>query len=150
MLKQSSSWDAENYKATYTIEDECGRQFIGTAIAHEEDYDFATELAGTEIAYLRATIKYLQSIKRDILKPQLAALKQLYYSINRSKQFNPKSYESKMLFNQIEIKEEDIKAINIEIYKHKEFLRDYINNKDKAFKILRKRRARQVSLDENN
>lgn len=150
MLKQSSSWDAENYKATYIIEDECGRQFIGEAIAHEEDHDFATELAGTQIACLRATIKYLQSVKRDILKPQLAALKQLYYSINRSNKFNPKSYESKMLFNQIEIKEEDIKAINLEIHRHKEFLHNYINDKDRAFKIMRRYRASRVTLDENN
>ena len=70
--------------------------FYGSAQCHSADSDMMNEKTGCEIAFRRARI---ESIKyyRDECKTKLAAVNQLYYSINKSKKFNPKSYESKML-----------------------------------------------------
>lgn len=132
------TWDG--VLATCTIIDESGRTFVGEAVVHEKDMDFASEKTGCTIATTRAAIKYLQSVKRDSLKPQLEALKQLYYSMKHSKNFNPKSYENRMLQRQISIKETDIHTINLEIQKHREFLVNYLNDKETFYQAARRRR----------
>lgn len=134
------TWYEETGTAICKITDEQGRDFIGTAVTHELDKDFQSEKTGMTIAATRAAIKYLQSVRKDILRPQLAALKQLYYSMNRSKHFNPKSYEARMLYRQIKIKEEDIHSVNLEIDRYKTFLRQYINEKEEFYIATRKRR----------
>jgi hypothetical protein len=143
------TWDAESAHATCTIIDNQGRVFVGEAFAHELDMDFASEKTGCTIASIRATIKYLQSVRRDVIKPELGALKQLYYSINRSKNYNPKSYESKMLWSQIRLKEEDLATINCEIAVQKQYLMEYLRDKEEFYQATRKRRA-QATKDENN
>ena len=141
------TWDG--VIATCTIIDDQGRKFIGEAYVHETDMDFASEKTGCTIAGYRASIQYLKSVKRDILKPQLAALKQLYYSMNRSKYYDKKSYANKMLWNQIRIKEEDLITVSAEIEKYKQALKIYINDKEEFYQATRKRRA-MVAKDENN
>ena len=133
-------WDENTGCAICKIVDDDGREFIGMAMTHDSDKDFQSEKTGQTIASARAAIKYLQSVKRDILRPQLSALKQLYYSMNRSKQYNKKSYEARMLWRQIKIKEEDIKSINIEIDKYKTFLYQFIKDKEAFYTATRKRR----------
>ena len=61
------------------------------------DQDMMSEKTGCEIANRRAEIMVLKGYVKNELKPRLRALKQLYYSMNRSKYFNEKSYENKML-----------------------------------------------------
>lgn len=140
-------WDEETGCAICKIVDDDGREFVGIAMTHDTDKDFQSEKTGQTIASTRAAIKYLQSVKRDILRPQLAALKQLYYSINRSKQYNKKSYEARMLWRQIRIKEEDIKSVNIEIENYKTFLRKFIADKEAFYIATRKRRQQQGETD---
>jgi hypothetical protein len=135
------TWDG--VIATCTITDEYGNTFTGTAYVHEQDMDFASEKTGCTIATSRAAVTYLQSVKKNILKPQLAALKQLYYSMKHSKKFNPKSYENVMLQRQITMKEEDIKTVNLEIHKHKLFLKDFIDSKEICYQNIRKTRAKR-------
>lgn len=143
------TWDAETARATCTITDDQGRVFVGEALAHELDMDFANEKVGCTIAGIRASIQYLRSVKRDIIQPQLNALKQLYYSMNRSKNYNPKSYESKMLWRQIRLKQDDLATINSEIARQREFLVTYIREKEEFYQFTRKRRLR-AAQDENN
>jgi hypothetical protein len=114
--------------------------FVGKAQCHKDDADFASEKTGQTIAQFRATIKYFQHIKNNELKPKLNALKQLYYSMNRSKHFNPKSYEAKMLFRQIRLKEEDLEFCKNAIQKTKRYIKEYIDQKEQNYQLIRKKR----------
>ena len=89
--------------------------------------------------YKRAYIKVLQAYKKE-LKAELKTLNQLYYSMNRSKYFNPKSYENKMLQRQIRQRQEDISYVNDSIKNAKEELNYIIKEKDKFYQSIRKHR----------
>lgn len=149
MTTPSVIWDAATNTSTCTLVDDKGRKFIGTAKCHPDDLDFSNELTGGVIASRRAMLKYLQSIKRDILQPELNALKQLYYSMNQSKKFNPKSYENIMLQRQIRLKEEDLATIEEELVRLKQDLKLFIATKDATYKKLRENRAKRNTRDEN-
>lgn len=60
--------------------------------------------------------------------------------MNKSKYFNPKSYENKMLQRQIKMYELDIIAINDVIKINKNELRNYIKNKEFLYQKIRKNR----------
>lgn len=111
--------------------------FTGEAQCHPDDRDMMSKLTGQTIAEMRATIKYLRFIRDCELQPQLKALKQLYYSMNYSKYFNPKSYEAKMLYRQINILKEDLTNIKIEITNIKTSLKEYIERKEKDHQKIR-------------
>lgn len=92
--------------------------FIGDAFCADEDEDMKSEKVGLEIAEKRAYIDYFKHCRDNEIKPKLAALNQLYYSMKDSKKFNPKSYEAKMLKRQIYMYEDSLKGI-------KELIRTY-------------------------
>ena len=69
---------------------EYGLEFMGAALCHPDDKDMKSERTGCEIANRRAYIHLLCHERDNIIAPQLKALKQLYYSINKSKNFNKK------------------------------------------------------------
>ena len=149
MIEPSVIWDAETNTSTCILVDDKGRKFIGTAKCHPDDLDFSNELTGGVIASHRAMLKYLQSVKRDILQPELNSLKQLYYSMNKSKRFNPNSYENIMLQRQIRLKEEDLTTVEEEIARLKQNLKLFIASKDATYKKLRENRAKKKTRDEN-
>lgn len=82
--------------------------------------------------------KYFRHIRDNELKPQFKALKQLYYAMNRSKEFDPKSYQSKMLYRHIQNIKMDLNTINNNIAMLSQNLRDYIKDKDEVYQSLRK------------
>lgn len=143
------NWDSENNIATCTIMDKAGRKFVGTAKCHPDDIPFANQYTGSHIAFNRAFILYLKSIKRDILQPELRALKQLYYSMNQSKNFNPNSYENKMLWRQIRMKELDLATIEEELATQEQNLTFFIEEKTKLYNKLSaaRKRAQKVNLE---
>ena len=106
----STSWDEESGVALFTIQYK-NEYFTGTATCCEEDKEFKSEIFGEALAEIRATRKYFAFIRDNEKIPELKALNQLYYSMKHSSQFNPKSYEAKMLFRQIKQREEDLKII---------------------------------------
>lgn len=112
-------------------------EFTGIANCHPDDQDMMSKLTGQIIAEMRATIKYLQFIRDCELRPQLKSLYQLYYSMNHSKYFDPKSYEAKMLYRQISMLKEDLTNIKIEIANIRRSLREYINQKEKDHQKIR-------------
>ena len=114
--------------------------FYGIAICNENDKDMQSEMTGSQIALWRATIKYLKHIKDNEIQPKLKALYQLYYSMNTSKKFNPKSYENIMLWRQIRNYENDLITINEQLATIKQELKDYIAQKDEFYKKIRKHR----------
>lgn len=119
--------------------------FTGTAKCHPDDYDMENTKTGLAIAEYRATIKYYQHIKNNELKPKLDALLQLYYSMNRSKNFNEKSYENYMLWRQIQIYKEDLAVVRCSLATLRKNLMDYLRDKDDFYKTIRRnRKANEV------
>jgi predicted Zn-dependent peptidase len=89
---------------------------------------------------MRANIALLQHRRDNEILPGLKSLKQLYYSMKHSTSFNPKAYESKMLFNQIKNHEEDLELTKEMLEHLRKKLKTYIDEKDKRYKQLRERR----------
>ena len=112
-------------------------EFTGVANCHPDDQDMMSKLTGQTIAEYRATLKYLRFIRDCELQPQLKSLKQLYYSMNHSKYFNPKSYEAKMLYRQINHLTEDLKENKYLIDLTKSELKAYLTTKERDHKQLR-------------
>lgn len=148
MKKPIYNWDSENKIATCTIRDEEGHIFQGKAVCHPEDMEFASEYVGYDIATERAIIDYLKYVKRDVLMPGLKALNQLYYSINKSKEFSYKHYETRMLMRQIRMKESDIELITESIAIRSDNLARYIESKGETYKKIREmRKSKQCQQD---
>ena len=138
-IKPIFHYDKETGCSTCIIGTKYGK-FSGTACCHPDDMDMASEKVGCEIAYSHAAIDSLKYERDNIIKPSLKALKQLYYSMNRSKKFNPKSYEYKMLKRQIECWEFDLAVINDMIDTERTWIRDYINTKEALYQNIRANR----------
>lgn len=138
-VKPIFHYNKETGCSTCIIETKYGK-FSGIACCHPDDMDMASEKVGCEIAYSRAAIDSLKYKRDNVIKPSLKALKQLYYSMNRSKKFNPKSYEYKMLKRQIECWEFDLAVINDMIDTERTWIRDYINTKEALYQNIRTNR----------
>ena len=132
-------YDNETNEALCVITDR-DNIFVGTAICHPDDLDFASEKVGMKIAHLRASIKCLQHYKNNEIKPKIAALRQLYYSINKSKKFNEKSYENYMLQRQIRNYQDDLAVAQLELNTLKKKLYETLQNQEKAYQIVRNKR----------
>ena len=132
-------WYEEDRQAICKLHTKYGI-FTGIASCHPDDEDMMSEKVGCEIAYSRAAIESLKYERDNVIKPSLKALKQLYYSMNRSKRFNPKSYEYKMLKRQIECWEFDLAMIGDMIDTERTWIRDYINTKEALYQNIRANR----------
>ena len=141
-------FDPETRVATCALREQNGRGYVGMAMCHPEDEDMMSEKTGCEIALRRMEIEALRAYRRDELEPGLKALKQLYYSMKHSGQFNKKSYEAKMLFRQMNQKQEDIDFIKEIIAQRKEELKDFIDRKDEFYKKTRKGRELKAAVAE--
>lgn len=129
------SWDKEIGLATCILTD--GKQlYTGEAQCHPDDIDMMSEKTGCEIAFKRAKIDALKAY-RDELKIQLKALNQLYYSINKSKKFNEKSYENLMLQRQIRLISFDLDTAKEMLADEKQNLYTYIQEKEKFYSKIR-------------
>ena len=110
---------------TTAVMDYKGFSFTGVAHCHPEDK--FSEYIGGSLAEQRATREYLRFVRENEIKPQLHALKQLYYSMNKSKNYNPKSYEAVMLQRQIRQREDDLEVIKDYLYRSKKLEKDIAN-----------------------
>ena len=99
---------------------------VGIAECHPEE-KHKSEITGTSIAELRASIDILQQIKKYEVKPGLAALRHLYGTMKESKHYNPDSYEARRLMKEIKNYEKEVASINEQIDVTKQYLKDYIN-----------------------
>lgn len=114
--------------------------FTGTAQCHPDDEDMKSKLTGEIIAELRANIASLTYQRDYELLPQLKALKQLYYSINQNKDFNPKSIEAKALYRYIKRTEDELSMAKDIIKDLKLELKTYIDTKEKFYQEIRRKR----------
>lgn len=135
--KAKFDWDPDIRMATCELDMKSDGVFVGTAFCHEDDMDMCSELTGQTIAYFRACISYYKFLKNNRIKPGLKALKQAFYSMNRSKKFNPDGYETKILRSQISLYEEELAGIEDAIDILNQDLKDYINIKDEKYKKMR-------------
>jgi hypothetical protein len=135
------TWNEETKTCTCEIVSKYGRIFKGTATCHPDDFDFGNRLVGERIASGRVYIEVLKAAKHDA-EVSLAALKQVYYSINQSQRFNPKSYETLMLLRQIRLAEEEVQEIKEMIKEEKQAIKDYVATKEELYKALRSKRAK--------
>lgn len=129
-------YDYQNGIAIYVIKYK-NMEFTGMANCHPDDLDMESERVGLTIAEQRAEIKLACFIRDFEIKPQLKALSHLQNNIKMSKNYNPKSYETKMLHSQLQAIKKELDAINNEIVDGKKFLKDYINGKEKLYQKLR-------------
>ena len=100
---------------------------VGVAECHPEE-ERKSEITGTSIAELRASIEILQQIKKYEVRPGLAALQHVYGTMKESKKFNPNSYEAKRLIKEIKNYKKEIANLNDQIEATKSYLKDYINS----------------------
>lgn len=140
-------WNEELGQAYCIITDAQGHTFIGMATCHPDDTDMVSRRTGEEIAFRRARMEQMRSV-RDNIKIELQALKQLYYSMNRSKNFDPKSYENKMLQRQIRLKTFDLDTIKELLTTERENLTELIQEKDKFYKQIRAHRNKAKIIQE--
>ena len=110
----SQFWDEKTGKSIFIINYK-DKQFIGSAQCCEEDIEYKSEIFGEALAQNRATRQYFAFIRDYEIIPELKSLNQLYYSMKHSTQFNPQSYEAKMLFRQIKQRKEDLKILKFSI-----------------------------------
>lgn len=143
-----TGWIPEKGLATVTLHNPYG-VFIGHAYCHNDDMDMCNDKTGLQIAMHRATIKCYRN-RRDDIKSRLAGLNQLYYSMKHSKNFNPESYENKMLQRQIRNLKDDLATIKEMIATEEQTMREYVSEKDKFYKKIRKNRNKNTELDKNN
>ena len=148
MKKPLYKWDENTGVAWCTLFYK-NYEFTGIANCHPDDKDMKSKLTGQTIAEYRATLKYLRFIRDCELQSQLKSLKQLYYSMNHSKHFNPKSYEAKMLYRQINHLTEDLKENKYLIDLTKSELKVYLTTKERDHKQLRDF-LKKKELAENN
>lgn len=112
--------------------------FTGEATCHEDDKDMASERTGCFIAECRAVIKRLQHIKNNELIPQIKALEHTLNILKQSTKCNPKSHEMRIIRRQLGIKKTDLDIIKNQIKLEKQYLNDYIKNKEIVYNRIRK------------
>jgi len=98
-------------------------------------------LIGFHIAKTRAEIKAFKHCIR-IAKTELGALTHYYSVIKKSKRFDSKGYEAKMLYRQLAQKQELIDVFKDQIKGMEQDLENYIKDKDEYHKKLRQARAK--------
>lgn len=121
------------------------KTYCGSAMCHPDDRDMISEKTGQEIAYRRAEIEALKGYREEI-KIELKTLKQLYFSMNRSKYYDNKHYEARMLLRHIKMKETDLDTVKTYINNKQTSLKDYINEKDEFYKKIRHNREVEDSI----
>lgn len=137
-------WDEERGIATCILKID-NKEFKGMAFCHPEDKDMQSRLTGIQIAEFRALIEAYRFRRDYELKPALRALEQYYYSMNRSKDFDPRSYEAKRLYNHISMYREELEAIKEQITALQLNLRTYLTAKDGVYQALRRQRNKEAS-----
>ena len=141
MKQPAGTFSTETGIATFHIQDG-NLVFEGQAKCHPDDMDMMSEYTGLAIAQIRATLKYYRHLRDNELVPQIKTIKQLYYAMNRSKKFNPKSYENIMLQRHLQNLENDLTVVKEIIATLTKQLSVFIQEKDKFYNKIRAQRQK--------
>lgn len=131
------SWDEMTGEATCILTDDKNRVFTGTAQCHPNDYDMASERTGCELAFRRAKLEYLRTVRDAEIKPALAALEHLYACMVHSTHFEANSYEARMIRKHIHQTKFDLTTIKEMIASEYQGITDYIKGKEKVYQRIR-------------
>ena len=138
--KLKTFWDdVEKVSKTIIVDTFNNKKYEGVAKCAPDDYPYAKEYVGETISQTRAKIEMLKDIRDNEIKPQIKILNHLYTNMSTSTNFNPKSYEAKMLHRQLQIKRADLNAVNDLIESMKQYIKDYLDNYMYARKTLEKK-----------
>lgn len=137
-MEHNYLYDKDSGVSTYIIEYE-GQYFTGIAHCAPEDADMQNEKTGINIAERRAIIKLFQ-YRRNELKHKLAALNQLYYSVNKSKKYDSHGYMENMLEHQRQQIQDELNLIKDTLKNEQQNLQQYLKNKDEFYKRIRANR----------
>lgn len=144
-MRKTFNWDSNLGQAVCTIRYK-DVEIIGSAQCHDDDEDFMSERTGLFIAESRANIALWQHIKNNELTPQIKVLEHMAASWANSQNYNPKSFEACSLRKQIKAKKRDYAELKERIEMERQYLNDYIKNKEIIHVKLRNRAA----LEANN
>ena len=133
------SWHPDSGTAICVLKDNKGRTFVGEAMCHPNDLDMVSERTGCELAFRRAKLEYLRTIRDAELKPALRALKHLYGCMTHSTNFNANSYEARTIRKHIHQITFDLTTIKEEIAYEYQGITDYIKGKDRIYNKIRSR-----------
>ena len=122
--KETYKWDPEEGSAIVKIENKDGYIFMGSAHCHPDDKEHMSEHIGLEIAEIRARLNMLRHIRDNETIPALRAMEHVFSNMKTSKQFNPKSYEARMVRRQVNILKGDLAAIKSMISHYKSYIKE--------------------------
>ena len=134
------TWDPNTGTASCIIEYD-GLTFCGIAKCHPNDEDMQSEKVGMYIAELRAKIKFMQYQKR-IDRAKVDALKNLLFSMDRSKHFDRNSYAIKRLYKHLKAAIVDVENDRKLIEDYRIEIKRYIDTKDIFYKYIRRNREK--------
>lgn len=140
------TWDQETGIATCRYIDKFNREFTGTAVCHPEDEDIKSWRSGYTIAEYRTRIA-LAKAKNNDAKIAYEAVRQIYYSIKHSKNYNDDSYEAKMIKHQLKLRQEEVAQTKSDYKLLKADFRLYMRKKDELNQKYREQKDSQ--LDKN-
>lgn len=133
--KITYDWDSKKGIAVCTIINTNGT-FTGVAKCHPEDMDMESEKTGLSIAEKRARIKVVKK-EKALARFSLGIYNNLYCSMNTSKYFNEKSYETRRLNRFIDFAKDDIETADMTIEVLENDLKSYIDAKANLYETLR-------------
>ena len=136
-MNYSFDWNPETGEAICVLTHK-GRDYVGYAQCHDQDKDFISERTGSFIAEMRANIKYLQ-YKKNTLTQEIKTLKRIADIINNNPKCQEKSYEKILLQREIRSKKNILFTIKEELNNEQEYLKYYIDNKDKLYNRIREK-----------
>lgn len=131
------SWHPDTGTAICVLTDDKNRTFVGEAMCHPNDEDMMSERTGCELAFRRAKLEYLRTVRDAELKPALAALEHLYACMVHSTHFEANSYEARTIRKHIHQTKFDLTTIKEMIASEYQGITDYIKGKDKVYKRIR-------------
>lgn len=103
--------------------------FTGNAKCLPEDEDFESERTGCFIAEVKANVKKLKYIRKNLRK-ELKGLTNFQKRLECCKNYNENSFEAKRLRKEIYIYQEQIEALSSAIEDEEKYLVKYVNEKE--------------------
>lgn len=118
-----------------------GKQFIGSAFCHEDDYDFKSEKTGFHIAELRANIELCKYLRDESLN-KYKIFKGIYHNLKQNENVDLLGIEMKYIIRQMNAAYTDLMEARAEIKTLRKDLNYYIVTKDKLYKKLRREKSK--------
>ena len=135
-MKIKTKWNEEDGITIYKVQDK-DKYYVGVSECHPDDKEFQSQEFGQALATVRATIEFLRNTRDNEIAPQLKIVKHLYTNITKSKLYNPKSHEAKMIRRKYYQLQDQYEAIRDEIKMFKDQESYLIDTKESFNQLIR-------------